>query len=412
MNAFFGTVMAKFPGAGSQVNRKSEMNRKKLRVALVCDWFLPRVGGIELHLFDLARNLQVKGHEAEVITSCPGPPCMDGVRIHRLQVPVLGRLDLGFGIQAEEKARKVLELGRFDVVHGHFLASPLAHGVIYLAKRLGIPTVFTHHSVIDVIHHRPILPVLPWVGSFFGALFYGRLVRPASFVADVVTAVSETVARDVSAIFRNRSVTVLPNGIDPQAWRCERVADGTFHVVSVMRLCRSKRPLQLIRSIARIRARLPRERDPVFTIVGDGPYREAAQREVVRLGLGDRVHLVGMKSTEEIRRILSMSMLFLHTAKREGFGKAVLEALAASVPVVAMNDGGVSEYLTHGREGYLAESFDELAYYAARLIRDDRLRQRMACSAHLAAERFSWNRVIPLHLGIYEEAARVSRNGG
>jgi choline dehydrogenase-like flavoprotein len=60
-----------------------------VRVALVCDWFLPRHGGIELHLRDLALALREGGVDARVVTSTRGPDSVDGVPVHRIGTPLV-----------------------------------------------------------------------------------------------------------------------------------------------------------------------------------------------------------------------------------------------------------------------------------------------------------------------------------
>ena len=62
---------------------------KHIKVALISDWYLPRVGGLELHLRDLAKNLNARGHEAHIICATPGPLSQDGPRVHRLDQPLM-----------------------------------------------------------------------------------------------------------------------------------------------------------------------------------------------------------------------------------------------------------------------------------------------------------------------------------
>ncbi len=63
------------------------------KIAIISDWYLPRIGGLELHLRDLARELNLRGHEAHVITATPGARELDGIKVHRLDVPLMPGLD-------------------------------------------------------------------------------------------------------------------------------------------------------------------------------------------------------------------------------------------------------------------------------------------------------------------------------
>ena len=91
-----------------------------MRIALVTDWFYPRVGGIEKHVLSLARRLRERGHEATVITPWPGPDNVSGVPVERIPV----RLVPGLGVSLNpwrlaRHLRRVLEAGEYDVIHSH-----------------------------------------------------------------------------------------------------------------------------------------------------------------------------------------------------------------------------------------------------------------------------------------------------
>src|SRR6476646_4164424 len=97
----------------------------RLRIALVCDWFAPRVGGIESHLVDLAAHLRAAGHEPQILTATPGPAQLDGVRVHRLAQSRLPGWNVIWEPSTVEHVRRILLRERFDLVHGHSLYSPL-----------------------------------------------------------------------------------------------------------------------------------------------------------------------------------------------------------------------------------------------------------------------------------------------
>ena len=91
-----------------------------MRIALVTDWFYPRVGGIEQHVLSLARRLRERGHDARVITPWPGPTDVGGIPVKR--VPI--RLVPGLGVSLNpwrlaRRLRRVLQDGEYDVIHSH-----------------------------------------------------------------------------------------------------------------------------------------------------------------------------------------------------------------------------------------------------------------------------------------------------
>lgn len=380
-----------------------------LKIALICDWYLPRVGGIEIQMHGLARSLIACGHDVRVITSCPGPDLIDGVRVYRLKVPLIPGVKLSYGPVTERRLRELLEREHVDVIHGHYLLSSLTHLGIYLGRQLDIPTVFTHHSLNAEFHNRPLLIAVPLMLSFFGLVLFHRFLRHASFYPSVVTAVSNAVAADMSIVFRNKKIPVLPNGINTEKWRCEKVRHGRFNIMSVMRLARSKDPMTLIRAIPEINSRLPEDLRPVYTIIGDGPERKRIQREITRLHIADQVLLAGLRTHKEIKRQFAITDLFLLPSRQEGFGIAALEALSAGIPVVGMNRGGLMDIVEQGRNGFLADSFEEFVEYSVELIVDRDKRRRMSRTAGEMAEMFSWEEVVFRHVETYEQAIRNHR---
>ena len=102
------------------------------------------------------------------------------------------------------------------------------------------------------------------------------------------------------------------------------------------------------------------------------------ERYLRRHGMAERVRLTGTLDRSAVRRLLEEAAVFLAPAHRESFGIAALEARATGVPVVASSWSGVATYVRHGREGLLGAADEELAAHTLRLLRDHRLRDRIA----------------------------------
>jgi glycogen synthase len=374
------------------------------KIALVCDWFLPRMGGIELNMRDLALHLKARGHDVHVVTALPGPEVIDGIRVHRLPVRMLPFVDLCYGKKTVSSLEELFRKEKYDVVHGHYLLSALAHMGFYVARRQGIPTVFTHHSVSRFYPKRLILSLAPYIGSLGASIFMRTPLRARSIRPDVITAVSHAVAEDTKRVYRTDDVPLLPNGIDPGWWHYPKSPAPHFQIVSVMRLNKPKYPRELIRAIPKINALLPEGMRPIFKIIGDGPQRTKMEEDVLRLGLVGQVEFLGFRPREEIRLHFAESHLFVLPSLREGFGIAVLEARTAGVPAVAMNHGGIGDILEDGRDGYLTNTYDEFVDRIVRLVKDERLLADMQREASRPLHRFSWDAIIDRHLDVYRLA--------
>ncbi len=96
-----------------------------MHIALVCDWFVPRLGGVEMQLLGLARALLAAGHTVEVVTATPGEAVVDGVVVHRLSVPLLPYWKVVYRASVIHQLAQHFRRQRTDVVHAHSYTSPL-----------------------------------------------------------------------------------------------------------------------------------------------------------------------------------------------------------------------------------------------------------------------------------------------
>ena len=154
------------------------------------------------------------------------------------------------------------------------------------------------------------------------------------------------------------------------------------------------------------------ESDVKFSLVvagsADLPGHAPMVRLAGRLGLGDRVTFAGRLGRADLARLLWASDAVVLPSRQEAFGVAVLEALAAGVPVIASRVGGIPEILRDGREGLLVPVGDARALAAAiaKLAHDPSLRARLASAGPARAADFSLRRMIEAYRGLYRELSR------
>lgn len=363
-----------------------------MRIALVSDVYLPRLGGIEVQVADLAHHLRGAGHEVRVVTATPGEP-LDGVS--RLLPPV--RLPAPINPWAGPALRA--ELAAADVVHVHLgVVAPFAsHGArIALAARR--PTVVTWHSMFGAVP-------LPYAARWRGWVAAGA----------VPTAVSAIAARNVQALTGPEvPVTVLPNGIDVSDWAHPNAstappltADDPVRMVSAIRFARRKRPLQLIRLALAIRALVPPQRRLELVVAGAGPLLSPARKRVRALG-ADWIELPGRLTRPDLARLYHRSHLYLSPAQLESFGIAALEARTAGLAVAGMAGSGITEFVRDGVEGVLAPDDEGLATAVADLVNDQgRLGQMTAHNRGTPPEQ-EWGRVVEATVAAYSRAGATA----
>lgn len=365
-----------------------------MRIALACDWFLPRMGGIELHLRDLAFAMRSRGLDARIITTTAGPNSVDGVPVHRIPTLRLPRSGVAISPFLGRAISSVIRDEGFDLVHAHAsVVSPTAWSSAVAASRMGIPAVITFHSMLHSASFA--------LGATEALLGWTEGI--------VLTAVSSVVARQAASWMPSASVGVLPNGVDVNFWRNarQRRPADEVHFVSAMRISRKKRPLELVRAFAdahRFVAGSPALR---LTIAGDGPSREAARRLAAELGVADRIALPGHLSRDELLALYGDADVFVLPSEREAFGIAALEARTAGLPVIAMLAGGARDFIVPGTNGLLARDHAELARMMARVALDPALREFIRAQNRVVASEYDWNLVVDDHLAIYRAAARI-----
>ncbi|MDH2424133.1 glycosyltransferase [Sphaerisporangium sp. TRM90804] len=218
------------------------------------------------------------------------------------------------------------------------------------------------------------------------------LDRASGWLDARTVAVSPQVARSVTT-WGSRRVSVRVHGVDVEAQRRRAadsritrkewdVPDGALLVVHVGNFRPVKNHALLVDAAARVLAEEPRA---VFLLAGSGPTFEATARRVAELGL-DAVRLVG--PVPDAARLIAAADLLVLSSTYEGLPVVAMEALAAGVPVVATEVGGVPDLVTHGRNGLLARPGDSAALAAA-ILRAARpeVRERLVRGALDSAEK-------------------------
>lgn len=372
----------------------------RLKIALVCDWFLPRIGGIERHLDQLSAQLAAAGNQVTVITPTKGP-CVaaSGVRVQRMPACLMPGIGLLWTPASFRRLGRAIRAGHFDVVHAHSsIISPAAYAAIYLAQKAGLPTVATGHSI--------------WGGFKPSLKNLDSLFRWSRWPV-VFSAVSDRVARELRPLVSPRLVDILPNAIDPAEWRvAPQTPDDVVNIACVMRLAPRKRGETLLKAFHLARTRFPRGFRVCLQIAGDGTERRKLERLAGQLGLGDSVQFLGAQNSAQVKRLLASSHFYVLPSLLEAFGIAALEARAAGLPVLAMREGGVKEFIADGVDGLLADSDQKLAEHLARLCVDTNLRNAISAHNRQTPVRFTWTHSLDAHFATYERARQLCARPG
>ena len=337
-------------GASSATGESSPV-----RLLLVTDSL--EVGGAERHVVDLAVELAQGGYEVAVACSVSGSL---GKPLVEADVPVIPLLDRKVkrrvSLAYAFRLRRLVKGRQFDLVHAHVYASAAAAALACLGT--GVPLVLTEHT--DAL----------WQGRrarSVSRFVYGRARR----IIVVSSAIRQRLIRR-DGVPPDR-VTLVPNAV---AGACETVASppelpaglGDGPLVGVVARLQPEKGLDhFLKAVARVAPLVPETR---FIIVGDGPLRGELEALAKRLTVGESVCFLGFRSdAREITRLLDVLVV---PSLTEGSPLVVLEAMAAGVPVVASDVGGIPDQVRHEREGLLVPPGEPEALADAlfRLLRD------------------------------------------
>jgi glycosyltransferase involved in cell wall biosynthesis len=306
----------------------------------------------------------------------------------------------GFGWRTYHRLHRVFKEFRPDIVHTHVHVMRYAFpSLLYFKPRLMVHTV-------NNIAECEIEPRARWLQR----LAYRQGVIPV--------AVAREVAVSLERLYGIGSCRVVWNCIptdlyaSPQttraAWRAKQgFLEEDILFVCVARFAAQKNHALLINAFAKGPASDPRAH---LVLAGEGVLRAQLQERVNKLGLTSRVHFIGLRT--DIPDVLGAADVFVLSSDYEGNPLAVIEAMAAGLPVASTAVGGVPELLQNGREGFIVQPgrAEQLSEAMMTLLKDANLRCAMGAAAGTRAkEKFDVSAMIRAYEELYNEISTSSR---
>ncbi len=352
-----------------------------MRIGILC---YPTSGGSGVVASELGMALAGRGHEVHLF-SYKRPfrlrPQGGGFSWHEITIPRYPLFEYpSYGMAAACHAAEV----ELDLLHCHY-AYPHAVSA-HLAKEMSGGRLRT----VTTLHGTDLL-LVGQDASFARATRFG-LER-----SDAVTAVSAFLRDKTAAWFDlARPIEVIPDFVDTRRFSPSEASGPSIVHVS------NFRPVKRSADAVRILYLVRRRRPATLVLVGTGPEEGEIRALAEKLGVLDDVRFAGEEP--DVARHLRGASLLLSTSGFEGFGMAVLEAMACGVPVVSTRSGGVSEALGDSG-GLLAPVGDVegLAGHVLALLEDPALGRRIGrAGRRRAEEQFDLERIVPRYEALYE----------
>jgi glycosyltransferase involved in cell wall biosynthesis len=315
-----------------------------VRIAFLVTRSAP-IGGVQIHVRDLAAALREEGHSATVIIGGSGA-FVDQLRalgiptivLQHLSVPIHPLRDL----RALGEIRAALRDLRPDLLALHSSKAGILGRIV--GRWLGIPAILTAHG----------WNFTPGIPTFQSAVYRG-IERVAGPLASRIIAVSEfdrQLAVDSGLLPANRVITVYNGLADvPPDLRADPGRTPP-RLIMVARFQPQKDHATLLRALSGLR-----DHAWELDLVGDGPLTQNMRSLAGTLGIRDRVRFLGQRS--DVAQLLAAAQISLLVTNWEGFPLSILEAMRAGLPVVASSVAGIAESVRDEETGYVVPRGDE-----------------------------------------------------
>lgn len=375
-----------------------------MNIVMLTNTFIPHVGGVARSVEAFMAEYRRRGHRVLVVApEFPGMPQdeLDVVRIPAIQN--FNGSDFSVVLPVSGLLTEALDAFAPDIIHAHH---PYLLGVTALrvARYRDLPLVFTHHTLYEEYTHY-----VPGDAPKLRRFIIEAATRYAN-LCDQVFAPSES----IMTLLRERGVatpvTVVPTGVQAERFAQGnggrfRVAMGipedAFVVGHLGRLATEKNLEFLAEAVAAFLKTTSRAH---FLVIGTGPCGNTIREIFTREGLAARLHIAGVLGREQLADGLHAMNLFAFASKSETQGMVLTEAMAAGLPVVALDANGVREVISDYRNGRLLHE-ESIKVFVSALqwmagLPAEQVRE-LERAAHETAEAFSMSRSAEQALACY-----------
>jgi len=318
---------------------------------------------------------------------------------HEVQVPTYPLFDYPpYETALASTMVDVIKNNDLDLLHVHY-AIPHASAA-YMAKQIlkkegkNIPVITTLHGTDITLVGRD--------------KTYAPVVTFSINESDGITAVSQNLRDETFKHFEiEKDIEVIVNFVDVSRFSRKPI-DAFRKVIApngerILMHASNFRKIKRVQDVVKIFANVSKHIPCKLLFVGDGPERSTAEDLARELGVCDEIRFVGKQ--EQMEDILVIADLFLLTSEYESFGLAALEAMAAGVPVVSTNAGGLGEINIPGETGYMSDVGDveNMSKQALSILQDDETLKGFKERAALHAQKFDIQNIVPLYEKLYEK---------
>ena len=390
----------------------NKKEKGQLSVLLISDFFYPKVGGVEVHIYQLAVSLIRLGCKVTVLThhrkNRQGIKYMgNGIKVYF--TPLMTLLDdssLPILYDDLKILREICYIERVDIIHCHQSSSSLSLEGIFHSKMLGVNVVLSEHSLYGF--------------SFLDEASLNKVIRTFFVDIDEVISVSHVATENLilRGMINPKIAHTIPNAIDNTKFRPpnekelkemekKKIKEGKediITIVSISRQAERKGTDLLIEVIPEICKQMPNVN---FIIGGDGPKKKLLDVMVDALGLKDRVKLTGFLPHQKVRDEMIKGQIYLNTSLTESFCIAIVEAASAGLYTIATDVGGVGEVLPEYMVKLVKPDKESIINAIKGTIKNyENLKEKTKDNYKVLKSIYNWDKVAKKTILVYQRALK------
>ena len=392
-----------------------------MRIGIFTDTYPPYINGVSTSIVMLKNALEKQGHQVFVVTVNADKMSYkyeDNNKIIRIPGVPIGIYDYRLTGIYPLKAINKIKKWHLDVIHSHteFGVGTFAR---IIAKQFCIPLVHTYHTMYeDYVHYI--------TKGYFNGTSKKIVEYLTKFYCDKTATELIVPTKKTYDLFKNkykieRNVHIIPTGIE-----IERFSNNKKDLPRILKL-KEKYSIKSNDKVLLFVGRLGKEKSVDFLIkehcniikkypfcklliVGDGPDFEYFKKLVKKYKIEDNVIFTGKVPWEEVPLYYHMANIFVTASVTETQGLTVIEAMSASLPVVAINDESFNTVITNDLNGYLFNNKKEYREYISLLLNDESKCKTMSKHAKINSQIYSSKYFADRVVNVYKSAVNIENN--
>ncbi len=390
-----------------------------MRIGLFTDTYPPFINGVSTSVLMLKEGLEKLGHDVFVVTvNSESFSYKNEKNILRLPSIPIGLFDYRLTGLYHFKAKKIIKSWNLDIIHTHteFGVGTFAR---LLSKEYNIPLVHTYHTMYEEYVYYITK------GYFDGAskklVEYLTLFLCDKTIDELIVPTQKTCDLFKEKYKVKRDVHIIPTGIDVARFYRENVNENDvfqlktdlgiqkndFCIMFLGRIAKEKNIDFLITNLKEIIKKIPKTK---LIIVGDGPYMSDLMEITKKSKLTKNVIFTGKVPWDEVPKYYHLCDVFVTASTTETQGLTVLEAMAASKPVVAINDESFKLVINNKIDGILFNSDKEYIESILDLNKNKKLRELISNESRKKAEDYSKESYAKKVLEVYKRVIHKDTN--